>query len=125
MCNASMFYQCEEGGCIQYSFVCDGTSHCLDGSDEWCTQYTKIQNATADVMDYTHCRSGDPIVTKFINDLIPDCPGVIAEDEPEYQVLLTNNEEVEDKCQPGYLPCVLGHSKCFPIYVVCLYDLDE
>ncbi len=28
-------------------------------------------------------------------------------------------------CQQGYLPCRNGHSKCFPLVKICIFDIDE
>ncbi len=67
------------------------------------------------------CNDGLHINLHMLNDLMPDCIG--AEDEPELLALLTNN--TQKSCNNhSQLPCMEGHSKCFEIKRICIFDLD-
>lgn len=58
----------------------------------------------------------------LVNDLIPDC-GTGADDEPHVTALLKHGIEV--MCAiPGQIVCKIGHSKCFNIFEICVFDLD-
>ncbi len=60
----------------------------------------------------------------LVNDLFIDCSGNESDDEKEYEEL-SNVDKPTNKCPPEYLPCVPGHSRCFSIHYLCLYDLNE
>ena len=68
------------------------------------------------------CLSGNCIDVQLVNDLIPDC--IDADDEfhslsMKYGSANFRCEDVED------IPCFPGHSKCFGINKLCLYDRDN
>ncbi len=54
------FFQCENGGCVHFSFVCDGRSHCSDMSDErWCHEtcdavWNMLESDNVDTTDQNH-----------------------------------------------------------------------
>ena len=114
-----MPFQCKESGCILYSLVCDGIPHCAEGSDEFCGTSSSHANV---IYDYFICDDSSRIPLPHVNDLIPDCPG--AEDETEYRTLISYATDTKDKCPSGHLSCIPGHSKCFPIFALCLFDID-
>ncbi len=121
-----MYYQCKGGGCIQYSFMCDHVVHCRDGSDEICNGTDHTTNKTAGPSNDTYFTcdiSGYKILSTLVNDLISDCPGGHGEDEIHYKNVLDRIVK-KDVCPIGYLPCVLGHPRCFHPSEVCMYDLD-
>ena len=65
------------------------------------------------------------IPVMFVNDLIPDCPNSF-DDELEYFNLLTNPYHSQISCNSSYeLPCVPGHSHCFPLNKLCIYDVQH
>ncbi len=73
---------------------------------------------------------GDKILMLYVNDTIPDCPG--GDDEEELQKLLVIQNQpslityiADDLCTHYELPCHKGHSKCFNVIHIYLYDLDR
>ena len=61
------------------------------------------------------------------DDLIPDCPGYEAEDEPlltQFIRMKPSNFEGSN-CHRNQIPCVKGHSRCFEFKNMCLYDHNE
>ncbi len=156
--------QCEKGGFISQSELCDDIPDCPFGmSDEencmcevsciqiynckstkqqdemlscgflchrgkygTCEKYisdklTKIP-AEHDLQDILFlCSNASYINFYKVNDLMPDC--LAAEDEPELLALLRNNNQ--KSCENhSQLPCAEGHSKCFEIEDICIFDLD-
>ena len=77
----------------------------------------------------THkCNDGSTIPYSKVDDLVPDCSSLLAEDEKEYQQLLKNTlaKESPQTCEnKDYLPCVKGHSRCFPANKLCVLDYDK
>ena len=63
-----MYYQCANGGCVQYSLVCDGLWHCKDGSDEDC-----IVDSKKTLEKMFKCNNNKTIDMILVNDLVPDC----------------------------------------------------
>ncbi len=61
---APMYFQCREGGCIHYALVCDGVQHCLDGSDEWCTD-TDVSGETPVVSGTNISCSSSNLLAEF------------------------------------------------------------
>ncbi len=120
-------YQCISGGCIQYVFVCDGTNHCGDGSDEFCAQNHRLSliSTQTNFSDAVfHCNDGKIFPLNLFNDMLADCIG--GDDEPEYELLLNETIPFSDKCQLlGLLSCRNGHSRCFSLQELCFYDTNE
>ena len=69
------------------------------------------------------CNNGKKINSLLMNDLVSDCgPG--GDDEPILMQLLTDN--VPQSCNNrNQIPCREGHSKCFNIFELCIYKLDN
>ncbi len=63
------------------------------------------------------------IDVRQIDDLVPDC-GPTAEDECKLIDLLKSNKKVSCS-HPGEIPCRKGHNRCFPLVLVCIFELDE
>ena len=136
---APLMFQCSTGGCIPYSHVCDNVYDCADISDEFCI--SMIANRLG--LHYVSCTTGDLRVpsdkstqlcfdlicisgtcidVQLVNDLIPDC--VDADDE--YHSLSIKYDGLYFRCKNAQdIPCFPGHSKCFGINKLCLYDRDN
>ena len=73
--------------------------------------------------DVFTCNNGLKIPPTKVNDLVSDC-GPTEEDELQYIQLLKHG--IYHKCkEPGQLPCILGHTKCYKINEICIYRLDQ
>ena len=126
-------FQCVCGGCIQMNLICDGVIHCADASDEICRVKTTFARNT-DVMQILiddnyfclgHlCPSGECIYLQQVNDLLPDCPGHEAADEPAF-LRLRQYGEYLDCIDPIHIPCVAGLSVCYPIDKFCLFEINQ
>ena len=140
---AALMFQCTKGGCVPYTLLCDGEPNCVDASDEFCTETTVDGNMDYDLQHSNsnkellianiggynlclgfRCKSGDCKHLNFVNDLIPDCPGFSAEDEVYGLSIKYHN--VSYRCSDqSHVTCFPGHSKCFRMNQLCLYDTDE
>ena len=129
-------FQCISGKCIQMHLICDGEINCSDASDEFCGK--EITSSKTDetgesreviINEISHClgyrcQTGICIELKHVNDLLPDCPGTTADDEPFFHFLRYRN--IHQECRnPNHLPCVAGLPVCYPINKLCLFDVDE
>ena len=140
---AVLMFQCTGGGCVPYTLLCDGEPNCGDASDEFCTETTVdkrihydqrqlISNKkllVANIVGYIlclgfKCKSGDCMLLSYVNDLIPDCPGLRTEDELRGLSIKYHNQSYGCANEAG-IACFPEHSKCFWIYQLCLYDTDE
>ena len=137
---------CSEHHSIQMNKVCDGSKDCDNGHDELlCNDKLLtpvIGLATLDKSTYPITYSSNLCIglfvcplsklcipTQWVNDLIADCTYIDVadmsyhyEDEP----LLTRpvNASIEFCSGSDQFSCMLGHSQCFKISQICMYDLD-
>ena len=131
---AKHHFQCACGGCRDMVLVCDGHIHCTDASDEICGNKVYVpQNMgseiEANVKDHYFClgflcMSKQCLQLRYVNDLLPNCSGGQAEDEPHF-LLLRYGTKHKSCNNPTHFPCVAGLSVCFPLNQLCLYDPDE
>ena len=133
---APLMFQCTAGGCIPYTHVCDNEDHCADSSDEMCILEeidTVEKDRFRNEFQFLHsehspwcfdfiCSSGLCIDVYFVNDLIPDCSDAGDESHSlaiKYQGLHFECEDTQE------IPCAPGHSKCFGVNHLCVYDHDN
>ena len=130
ICTCSdFFYQCSLNKCIPYLFVCDGYKDCQEGKDEICSSDMDISRNKSQPLSnnetFKCMTSGLFIPASFVDDLIPNCPGSF-EDEVQYYNLLTVPHYPMTTCNTSNeLPCIPGHSLCFPLSKLCIYDLQH
>ena len=133
---STLYFACGGQAYIDWRYVCDGKGQCENGADEHDCPNIPIISAPLNVtypgryycIDHDHylCKtSGTCIPTYLVNDLIPDCSP--PEDEPILSRELDTLIHVPDhSCiTQGTLPCRPGHPRCFPLYALCVYDIDE
>ena len=130
---APLMFQCSGGGCIPYFHVCDDVYHCADSSDEFCIAHTSLKylsrNSHRDFSSQLYqwcvgffCSSGSCFDVPFVNDLIPEC----SDATDEYHSLSMKYNGSQYSCTDvQQIPCIPGHSKCFELSHLCVYDHDN
>ena len=128
------YFQCTCGGCIHMSSICDGVSDCRDSSDEICVikiRATEPEEIEMEILlTETYfclgflCLSSQCIYQRKVNDLIPDCPGGGAEDEPQFLQLRYNSSHYDCR-DPMEMSCIPGLPVCFTLEQFCLFEIDE
>ena len=133
-----LMFQCSIGGCVPYSHVCDRKIDCVDSSDEFCSpddlhEYISANINLASRNRFTKspwscfdflCSSSLCIDVQLVNDLIPDCIDSYPDDERHS--LSIKYEGLHFPCYSiQEIPCVPGHSKCFPMENLCVYGRDN
>ena len=133
---SSLMFQCSTGGCIPYTHVCDNKYNCDDSSDEFCvTKVLKGYYLRNKPVNFRLVSTKDTwrcfgflcsthlcIDAQLVNDLIPDCGDANDESHSlsiKYDGLHFQYSDYQE------IPCVPGHTKCFEINVLCLYDHDN
>ncbi len=127
-----LYYQCGSGGCIPASRLCDGTADCRQGEDEMLCpgQNQALLPAAAQETQFI-CSSGSVIPADLINDLVPDCPGLVADDEVLLQEFWLNYERLpefveEEECPEEFTTCVKGFPlQCYPRNKICVFEVDR
>ncbi len=149
----SNIFKCTNGGYISCLLICDGHFDCAnDSSDEEpCAQanFTDAINISSKITSdffmningafrkyylqedrkgsqqimFTLCSGGSQIETTMQDDLVVDCfPD--GEDEPLLLSLLKGNHTYHCS-NPNEIPCVQGHSKCYPVGDICTYKVNS
>ena len=140
--------QCEDGKCRVQSSICMLDFHCtpsicacvvgnhLNHSTDYCRHQCPpgictcaplmFQCSAGGCIPYWcfdfMCPYGVCLDMQFVNDLIPDCTGA----EDELHSLSIKYGGLNFPCEHLYdIPCVPGHSKCFGINNLCVYDHDS
>ena len=105
---------------------------CLQGEDEkiLCTAFqdtddlikVKNKHISSEICDGFLCSTGKCIALEKVDDFLPDCEE--GDDETLYKSLLMQEQEIRaDSCNnPNFLPCIPGHTRCFPRDKLCLYE---
>ncbi len=145
-------FQCQDMSYISFMYVQDGVSDCpskgkedeqfcslIDSKDGICAQlffmdvagnYFRYSDVAAKKIaeekqniTYFQCNNSIHIVQTMVEDLVADC-GHQADDEKQLKLLLKSKRT--DACiNPEQLPCLMGHTKCFNISQICIYQFDE
>ena len=109
-------YTCEGGQCINWNQICDGKVDCKGAIDEFNCPLSNKRTYDSTFI----CNDGSSIPYDLVDDFLPDCEQ--AEDERH----LVHNRWSSIGCHNAYhIPCVPGHPRCFPLYALCVYDLDK
>ena len=102
MC-ADLLYQCEKGGCIAWSRVCDGTHDCQDQTDEFCK--TLIIPNVLILEKLVNCEGTELTIPEtYADDLYPDCLEENTMNEKLYHRLLRGEmqpKSCSDPCSGG------------------------
>ena len=138
-------FTCPDGRCLPWVLVCDGKRHCQPrGEDEaFCPVKTRIepmkthQCSLRERPDLTLLRQMNCETVKCfdesvvlpiskLDDLLVDCPGGEAEDEPILYTVGVPLPGWDGVCtSDGFLTCIPGHPRCFPISRLCVYERDS
>ncbi len=133
-CHA-LYYQCDvSGGCIPASRVCDGFNDCKEGEDELACVYDKMTKPIFSTEQRFVCYSGTHIPIDRVNDLIPDCPGSLAEDEMALQLYYkgaeisdpANDLTFDTNCSMTSAQCIEGFPyACYRRDKICVYEIHH
>ena len=151
----SNVFSCKSGQHMSYLYVCDGFTDCPnDNSDEMvcgsagnqgiarekgrcaelyyrdyrgsCSKYVNFDKEDPNISNKTSrhvCNNNLNMDIALVNDLVADC-GPEAEDEPVLTSFLWN-KRISNCERPNEIPCIKGHSRCYDISFICLYQLDK
>ncbi len=136
-----MFFQCQKGGCVSWSHVCDCQRHCHDGSDEqscllchhgtalYYTPGNRIDNLINAIQHKEQgtfvCGDKRMIPLDWVGDMVSDCHGN-SDDELMYHMFLSTRKSNFTGCPSGQTTCIDGFDKCcFPVEATCAYEADK
>ncbi len=129
-CNRKWF-QCRSGGCIQFSFVCDGTVHCSDGTDElYCYEENdariKLPLIPTTTVHQNECSNLTVPCTPFENSCFPVDKLCVFERGTNRSPSFCSNAGHVRGCSPlecpGMFKCATAY--CIPFYMVCNKAID-
>ena len=151
---AATYFQCDSGGCVPGSTVCDFEQNCLDGSDELYCNDLLCPVGQLPCADNRACVDED-ILFNGIEDCMDAsdeylqkskvCPGFqcrdftcipsiwlndgipdcpYAEDEDDFKLQRAIGT-TEWPCQENTLPCRGSVRRCYPQEQHCIYDTDS
>ncbi len=126
------WYQCISGGCIHFSFVCDGETNCFDGSDEVsCHQdniaeHRRIIMADRNLLSQTNCSEWTVSCSYFEKSCFPlDKLCVFERHIDGTPAFCTKSKHIRGcsplQC-PGRFKCNTAY--CIPLYMVCNKAID-
>ncbi len=138
VCN-ELYFQCEMGGCVAWSRICNALADCPNGEDEKICFFlhNKVGNALF-VNGFTErpshkleesyykCINGSSISQVLVDDLVPDCPK--QDDEDKYHAFLRNGsragfftERILCK-EPDATTCEKNYKGvCYPRHLYCVH----
>ena len=110
-------------------FICNGQKDCQQGEDEFCSGIiSNIGNKSLYIStnETFKCLISGNVVSVFsVGDCLSEC-STFSEDESQYYNLLTNSYQSGVPCtNSNEFPCVAGHTYCFPVSKLCVYDFDH
>ncbi len=111
-CCPSLLYKTKEGQCV--NFDTSGESQ-----KETATQLSGHESKSY----FFKCTRGLILPGVLVDDLVPDC-GTKGEDESILKGLIINNTK-RHCIDRNQLPCYPGHTLCFDIHNVCVFQLDK
>ena len=126
-----LYYQCESGGCVPASRLCDGTANCKQGEDEiLCPGQSRPLFPKVPEAQF-NCSSGFVIPAILVNDMVPDCSGRVVDDEVLLQAFWLNYKRLpefveEEECPEEFTTCVKGIPlQCYPRSKICVFEVDR
>ena len=135
-CFDGRHFTCNQGDCISSSFICDGVSDCVDGSDEMhCTdvcsfsKYCFMQCPSTDCqcgVTYYHCSNSDQCIPRaHICDMKSDCIDNSDELGCLYHKVLVLDKTIKStdcSITNTSLCSVTSSTDCYPTVKWCTYD---
>ena len=124
------YLDCGHGVYISWFLACDGIYHCANMEDELICP-SVVQPEMKALVNNDGCEeflcinSSRCIDSNLMDDLVPDC------DPPDDELLMlsystSSFHQAASVCIANKsLPCTPGHPRCYPLYGLCVYDLDS
>ncbi len=120
------------GDVFPASRVCEGFSDCKEREDELECVDDEMKKPMLSTEHGFVCQNGTHIPIDRVNDLIPDCPGSLAEDEMALQLYYKGDEIwnyvngliYARNCSVASSQCIKGFPyACFPRDKICVYEV--